>query len=159
MYKFVPGDVLNTGDTNIDSVKRCLEFVVGKRTPTETDLMLSDFNMNGKIDLMDTLKVLQIAESSKKAVYIQGKNVIVDTDMIKGDILGAIIYLNSNNTFQTTLDVTNWLSIQNGNKIYIENILRKDTVTRLGTLSTAGGSVTSYEVVSESNGVLYHMRS
>ena len=34
MYKFVPGDVMHTGKTSIESVKRCLKYVIGNEIPT-----------------------------------------------------------------------------------------------------------------------------
>lgn len=156
MYKFTPGDIMHSGKTDMDSVKRCLEFVVGKRTPTEADLAVTDFNMDGKIDLLDTLKVLQISELQKKSVYVDGKNVRIDDEMIKGNILGVLLHLSTPVDFTTALDVDSWLSIQNNKKVYIENIINPSRLSILGSVSDAGCYVTQYEVVFESNDVMYY---
>lgn len=157
MYRFVAGDVLRNGETNMDSVKKCLEFVVGKSKPTTDELLLSDFNMNGQIDLSDTLNVLQIAEASKKPIFISGKNIVIDTELVRGDILGILIRLNTPNTLTLSLD-THWMCIQNKERIYIENVSQPTQLTSIGTLQNPGANIVSYEIVFEYKGIMYYVR-
>lgn len=157
MYRFIAGDVLRNGETNMDSVKKCLEFVVGKSKPTSDDLLLSDFNMNGEIDLADTLNVLKIAEASKKPIFISGKNIMIDTELVKGDILGVFVRLNTPNSLTFSLD-THWMCIQNNERIYIENISHPSPLSSIGTLQSPGASIVGYEIVFEYNGIMYYTR-
>ena len=157
MYRFVAGDVLKNGKTNMDSVKKCLEYVVGKSTPTADELLLSDFNMNGKIDLSDTLNVLQIAEASKKAVFISGKNIVIDNEIVRGKILGVLVHLNAPNAVTFSLN-QNWMCVQNNTRIYIENIRDPTSFDIVGTLNVPGSTVSRFEIVFEHEGVMYYIR-
>ena len=157
MYTFVAGDVLRNGKTNMDSVKKCLEYVVGKSIPTTDELLLSDFNMNGKIDLADTLNVLQIAEASKKPIFISGKSIVIDKELVRGNILGAIIHLNVPNTASFSLG-HNWLCIQNTSRIYIENKQEPTPLDTICTLANPGSTITRFEIVFERDGVMYYVR-
>ena len=157
MYRFVAGDVLRNGETNMDSVKKCLEFVVGKSTPTSDELLLSDFNMNGQIDLADTLNVLQIAEASKKPIFISGKNITIDKELVKGNILGILVRLNTPNTLTFSLEA-HWMCVQNNERIYVENISQPSPLTSIGTLQNPGASIVSYEIVFEYDGIMYYIR-
>ena len=157
MYTFVAGDVLKNGKTNMESVKKCLEYVVGKSTPSTDELLLSDFNMNGKIDLSDTLNVLQIAEASKKPIGIAGKNIIIDNDIVKGNILGILVHLNTPNTVTFSLG-QNWMCVQNEKCIYVENLKDPTPLETIGTLNAPGSTVSRFEIVFEYNGVMYYIR-
>ena len=157
MYTFVAGDVLRKGVTNMDSVKKCLEYVVGKSTPSTDELLLSDFNMNGKIDLSDTLNVLQIAEASKKAVFVAGKNIVIDNELVRGNVLGALVHLNAPNTVAFSLN-QNWMCIQNNTRVYIENLQNPTPLEIVGTLSNPGATVSRFEIVFERDGIMYYVR-
>ncbi len=146
MYTFVAGDVLRNGKTNMDSVKKCLEYVVGKSSPSTDDLLLSDFNMNGKIDLSDTLNVLQIAEASKKPIYIAGKTIVIDDELIKGKILGILVHLNTPNTVTFSLN-QNWMCIQNETCVYVENLKDPTQLSTIGMVNTPGATISRFEIV------------
>lgn len=157
MYTFVAGDVLRNGKTNMDSVKKCLEYVVGKSKPSSDELLLSDFNMNGKIDLADTLNVLRIVEASKKPIFISGKNIVIDKELVRGNILGVLVHLNTPNAVTFSLD-QDWICIQNGTRVYIENIQNPIHLETIGTLNNPGASVSRFEIVFERDGVMYYVR-
>lgn len=157
MYRFVAGDVLRNGKTNMESVKKCLEYVVGKNTPSTEELLLSDFNMNGKIDLSDTLNVLQIAEAFKKPIYIAGKNIVIDNELVRGKILGILVHLNTPNAVTFSLD-QNWMCLQNKSCVYIENVKDPTPLETIGTLNTTGATVSRFEIVFERDDVLYYVR-
>lgn len=157
MYRFVAGDVLKTGKTNMNSVKKCLEYVVGKSTPSTDELLLSDFNMNGKIDLSDTLNVLQIAEATKTPIFIKGKNIVIDNEISRGNVLGVLIHLNTPNTITFSLD-QNWMCIQNKTCIYVENLQNPTSLDVIGTLDNPGSTISYFEIVFERDGVMYYVR-
>lgn len=156
MYKFVPGDVMHTGKTSIESVKRCLKYVIGNEIPTEEDLRLSDFNRNGRIDLEDTLKVLKIAENTKTPVYVHENVLSVDTDLVVEPVLGILVTLNTN-TAMTSLIPSNYLCLGHENKIYVENINHPTVIRKICSLSVKNCYVVSYELVFEKNNVLYYI--
>lgn len=157
MYRFVAGDVLGNGKTDMGSVRKCLEYVVGKSTPTTDELLLSDFNMNGKIDLSDTLNVLQIAEASRKPIFIAGKQLTIDTEIIKGSILGVLIHINTPNAFTFSIG-QNWYCVQNKTCIYIENLEHPSSLDIIGIFENPGSTVERFEVVFERDGIMYYVR-
>lgn len=157
MYTFVAGDVLRSGKTNMDSVKKCLEYVVGKGVPSTDELMVSDFNMNGKIDLSDTLNVLRIVEASKKPMFVSGKNVVIDKELVRGNVLGVLAHLNAPNTMTFSLGA-NWSCVQNGTRVYIENVQDPSPLETIGALESVGASISRFEIVFERDGVMYYVR-
>lgn len=158
MYRFVAGDVLKTGKTDMNSVKKCLEYVVGKSSPSTDELLLSDFNMNGKIDLSDTLNVLQIAEASKKPVFITGKNIVIDNELARGNVLGVLVHLNTPNTVNFSLDRNCWMCIQNKTCVYVENLQHPTPLELIGVLDNPGATISRFEIVFERDGVMYYIR-
>ena len=157
MYRFVAGDVLKTGKTDMGSVKKCLEYVVGKSTPSTDELLLSAFNMNGKIDLSDTLNVLQIAEASKKPVFVTGKNIVIDNELVRGNLLGVLVHLNTPNTVNFSLN-QNWMCIQNETCVYVENLQNPTPLEMIGILDNPGSTISRFEIVFECDGVMYYVR-
>lgn len=156
MYKFVPGDVMHTGKTSIESVKKCLKYVIGNEIPTDEELRLSDFNRNGRIDLEDTLKVLKIAENTKTPVYIHENVLKVDTELVVDPVLGVLITLNTN-TEMTSLLPSNYLCLSHENKIYVENINYPTVVRNICSLSVKNCYIVSFELVFKKNDVLYYI--
>lgn len=158
MYKLVPGDVLHTGKTSIESVKKCLRFVIGNETPNEEDLHNSDFNRNGKIDLEDTLKVLKIAENTKTPVYIHENVLRVDTDIVGEPVLGIIVTLNTN-TGMSSLVPSNYMCLNHENKIYVENVSHPTVFRELCSLHVKNCYIITYEIVIEKGDILYYITS
>lgn len=156
MYKFVPGDVTHTGKTTIESVRKCLNYVIGRDVPTDDDLVASDFNKNGKIDLEDTLKVLKIAENVKTPLYISEGVLCVDADLVVEPVLGIVVTLNTN-TAVSSLMSDNYLCLNHENRVYVENVSSPTVVREICSLSVKNCYVVRYEIVFEKNNVLYYM--
>ena len=155
MIKFVAGDVMQSGITNMDSVKKCLQMVVGKHTASDIELDHCDFNFNGQIDLDDTFKILQIAELTKHPLYIHGKDVCIDRDMINGKLLGVFARFNTNLTATTNLD-SNWTFISHQNVIYVENIANPSFQHIICSVPCIGCIITYFEIVFEKNGKMFY---
>jgi len=159
MYNFVAGDISQSGITNMESVKRCLQIVVGKHIASAADIERCDFNSNGQIDLDDTFKILQIAEQKKHALYIQGKNVCIDHDMINGNVvLGVIARFNSPLTPTTTLD-SNWTFTSHENVVYIENVGIPSFQRVICSTPSTGFALHSFEIIHEKDETMYYTYS
>jgi hypothetical protein len=158
MYKFVPGDSTNMGIVSYDSVEKCMRMLVGLDVPTENDLMMCDFDMNGVVDLKDTIKVMQIVEQNKKCIYINNNTLSLDNDIIKGVLLGVYIRLSRDVQIESMLSSEFWTLIAYGNIIYVE---AKNTGYKIQDIckiiSTSPVHVIYYDIVFDLNGVMHYL--
>jgi hypothetical protein len=158
MYKFVPGDSTNMGFVSYDSVERCMRMVVGLDSPTQSDIMLCDFDSDGRIDLKDTLKVMQIVENNKKGVYMNGDTITIDTEIVKGVLLGLIVKLSDNVTVESLLQSDTWLFESNNNVVYAEAIgngHRIENVCKIQNESSV--YIIGFDAVFELDGVMHYV--
>jgi hypothetical protein len=134
-------------EKDFDMVKRCMKLLVKKDVASQDELKQYDYNKDGIISMSDLYNVFKIYNGEKAPFYFKQNELHIETDLLVGKFMGAIITFEDDISIDVHLDNSQWYTTSFGKILYIENLEAHDIIEHIGT--THGDNVvTNFEIVS-----------
>lgn len=146
-----------TIEKDFDMVKRCMKLLINKDIASQDELKQYDYNKDGMISMSDLYNVFKIYNGEKAPFYFKNNELHIETDLLVGKFMGAIITFEDDISINVHLDNSQWYTTSFGKILYIENLEAHDIVEHIGT--TEGDNVvTNFEIVSIHDGEYYYTK-